>query len=64
METFSRRLGRLSGAFEHAEGWRRHSHMGFCAENDDPLKVALGSRFSSMTLTSVHWNAATRRNGT
>ena len=45
METFSRRLGRLSGAFEHAEGWRRHSHMGFCGENDDPLKAALGSRF-------------------
>jgi N-acetylglucosamine malate deacetylase 1 len=45
MEAFSRRLGTLSGAFEHAEGWRRHSHWGYCGEHDDPLREALGSRY-------------------
>jgi N-acetylglucosamine malate deacetylase 1 len=45
METFSRRLGGMSGAFQHAEGWRRHSHMGYCGEHDDPLRDALGSKF-------------------
>ena len=42
MEGFSRELGRMSGRFQHAEGWRRHSHLGFCAPDDDPLREALG----------------------
>jgi LmbE family N-acetylglucosaminyl deacetylase len=42
MEDLSRAVGRLSGRFEHAEGWRRHSHLGFCAEQADPLREALG----------------------
>lgn len=37
MDRFSRELGRLSGKFLHAEGWRRHSHLGFCDEHADPL---------------------------
>jgi N-acetylglucosamine malate deacetylase 1 len=45
MEAISRRLGTLSGAFEHAEGWRRHSHWGYCGEADDPMRDALGSRY-------------------
>jgi LmbE family N-acetylglucosaminyl deacetylase len=45
MEAFSRKLGALSGAFEHAEGWRRHSHWGYCSETDDPLREALGDRY-------------------
>ena len=36
--------GRASGRFEYAEGWRRHSHLGFCGPNDDPLGEALKSR--------------------
>jgi LmbE family N-acetylglucosaminyl deacetylase len=43
MDEFSRAVGRISGEFEHAEGWRRHSHLGFCAEDADPLRDALGS---------------------
>ncbi|MDP8254855.1 MAG: PIG-L family deacetylase [Candidatus Alcyoniella australis] len=39
----SRELGRLSGRFEHAEGWRRHNHLGFCAEHADPLSELLGA---------------------
>lgn len=33
--------GRMSGLFHFAEGWRRHLHLGFCGEKDDPLAQAL-----------------------
>lgn len=45
MEAMSREVGRMSRRFRHAEGWRRHSHLGFCAERDDPLRVALGKNY-------------------
>ena len=45
MDDFSRELGKLSGGFRHAEAWRRHSHLGFCEEQDDPLREALGRRY-------------------
>ena len=44
MEDLSRRCGRLSRRFRHAEGWRRHSFMGYCAPDADPLRAALGPR--------------------
>ncbi len=44
MNERSRTMGRMSGQFEHAEGWRRHSHLGFCEANADPLFEALGSK--------------------
>jgi len=44
MEEFSREVGRLSKKFTHAEGWRRHSHLGFCSQDADPLAEALGRR--------------------
>lgn len=34
--------GRMSGCFSHAEGWRRHLHLGFCSPDADPLRTALG----------------------
>lgn len=34
-------VGRMSGLFRCAEGWRRHLHLGYCGENDDPLRAAL-----------------------
>ncbi len=34
-------VGRMSGRFEYAEGWRRHLHVGFCGPEDDPLSQAL-----------------------
>ncbi len=43
MEEMSREVGHMSGYFEHAEGWRRHLHLGLSATERDPLKEALGS---------------------
>ncbi len=40
-DEMSRRVGRLSGRFEHAEGWRRHLHLGFSAREQDPLADVL-----------------------
>jgi LmbE family N-acetylglucosaminyl deacetylase len=34
-------LGRMSCVFKYAEGWRRHLHLGFCGQDDDPLREAL-----------------------
>ncbi len=42
MDEVSRKVGQLSGPFQHAEGWRRHLHLGFSAQEIDPLKEALG----------------------
>jgi len=42
MEEMSLELGRMSGHFCHAEGWRRHSHFGFSETEIDPLSEALG----------------------
>ena len=41
MENICRETGTMSGRFEYAEGWRRRSHLGFCAEDADPLSTAL-----------------------
>jgi N-acetylglucosamine malate deacetylase 1 len=42
MEDSSREVGRLSRRFQHAEGWRRHLHLGFSGSEIDPLRDALG----------------------
>jgi LmbE family N-acetylglucosaminyl deacetylase len=42
MDEASREVGRLSGQFEQAEGWRRHLHYGFSGKEMDPLKEELG----------------------
>ncbi len=34
-------VGRMTGRFEFAEGWRRRQHWGFCGPHDDPLRHAL-----------------------
>lgn len=47
MENMSAEVGRWSSVYEHAEGWRRHSHLGFCAESADPLSDALGDKVQS-----------------
>ncbi len=51
MEGFARELGRMSGCFTFAEGWRRHLHYGFCAQDADPLADALGQDY----LVSKHY---------
>jgi len=42
METLSRDLAGKSG-FEYAEAWRRHSHLGFCPADYDPLPHLLST---------------------
>lgn len=42
LDEFSREVGTLSRKFKHAEGWRRHSHLGFSARETDPLADVLG----------------------
>lgn len=37
----ARAVGRMSGRFACAEGWRRHLHLGLSATDDDPLAAAL-----------------------
>jgi LmbE family N-acetylglucosaminyl deacetylase len=44
MEEMAAELGRMSGRFKQAEGWRRHSHIGFSDKEQDPLLEALGKR--------------------
>ncbi len=45
MEEMSREVGRMSKRFKHAEGWRRHLHLGFCGPEADPLAAALGRNY-------------------
>ena len=41
----ARTVGKLSKKFKFAEGWRRHLHYGFSAEEVDPLREALGKNY-------------------
>lgn len=41
MERLSREVGRMSGQYEYAEGWRRHSHPGLASEDFDPVSKLL-----------------------
>lgn len=41
MKDMCAEMGRMSSKYEFAEGWRRHSHLGFCAEDYDPLSEIL-----------------------
>ncbi|HKQ40094.1 MAG TPA: PIG-L deacetylase family protein [Verrucomicrobiae bacterium] len=45
MDALSLDLGFMSGRFQHAEGWRRHLHLGFSAAADDPLHEALKDKY-------------------
>lgn len=45
MEEMSLEVGKMSGRFKHAEGWQRHSHLGFCQKGADPLCEALGEDY-------------------
>jgi len=41
MEGMCGDVGKMSGKFPFAEGWRRHSHLGFGSEEFNPLAKAL-----------------------
>lgn len=58
METMAAEVGRWSSLFSHAEGWRRHSHLGFCDENTDPLREALGEN----VYTSIAYEQELKQN--
>lgn len=45
MEEMSLEVGIMSGVYDHAEGWQRHSHLGFCSKDADPLRDALGENY-------------------
>ena len=38
MADSARQVGRMSGRFQYAEGWRRHLHLGFCDPKADPMR--------------------------
>ena len=47
MDEMSLEVGKMSGKFRHAEGWRRHLHLGFAGREVDPLgDVLKGSLLS------------------
>ncbi len=43
MDAASTAVGKMSRRFKHAEGWRRHLHLGFSTKDTDPLRDALGN---------------------
>ena len=44
MRDLSEKVGGMSGRFRFAEGWRRHSHVGFTREDCNPLADLLKER--------------------
>ncbi len=47
MERMSQAVGKISGSFSVAEGWRRHSHLGFASETYNPLQTLLKENYAS-----------------
>jgi len=45
MDEMSLAVGRMSRRFPHAEGWRRHLHLGFSSAEIDPLAEALKKNY-------------------
>lgn len=54
MDEMSRAVGTMSRRYEHAEGWRRHLHVGFSANDADPLSRAL----KRSVRKNLHYSAA------
>ncbi len=42
MQEMTKKVGGMSGRFEYAEGWRRHSHLGYAATDIDTMRNLLG----------------------
>lgn len=55
MEEMARQVGASSKRFRLAEGWRRHSHLGFCAPSADPLCDALPKRLHRRNTAYRRW---------
>ena len=43
MREMSAEVGTMSGEFQFAEGWRRHSHLGYCSRDADPLRLGISA---------------------
>jgi LmbE family N-acetylglucosaminyl deacetylase len=48
MQELSSEVGRMSGHFQFAEGWRKHLHLGFCDAGADPLTEAISQHCMSL----------------
>jgi LmbE family N-acetylglucosaminyl deacetylase len=46
MKSLLAQVGGMSGKFQYAEGWRRHSHLGFSGLDGSPLSQALTDHIS------------------
>ncbi|MCA9185051.1 MAG: PIG-L family deacetylase [Pirellulaceae bacterium] len=46
MKQLLHEIGKLSGTFEYAEGWRRHLHLGFCDPDAAPLEQAVADHLA------------------
>ena len=44
LDQMAAQVGRMSGVFSLAEGWRRHSNLGFARRGRDPMADLLGER--------------------
>jgi LmbE family N-acetylglucosaminyl deacetylase len=44
MREMSAEVGRMAGGLSFAEGWRRHSHLGFASPEADPLRELLAAQ--------------------
>jgi LmbE family N-acetylglucosaminyl deacetylase len=45
MDNMGLEVGKMSGRFQYAEGWRRHLHLGFAGTDADPLAETLGEDY-------------------
>lgn len=52
MQEFSAEVGRMSGVFPWAEGWRQRHFLGFSAAGFAPLQAALGAACRSVSETT------------
>lgn len=52
MKDMSASMGKNSAVFNFAEGWRRHSHIGFSANEMKPLEEILAGKITLLTDTS------------
>ncbi len=52
MRELTEKVGSMSGRFRFAEGWRRHSHVGFTRQDSNPLADILKDRCRTLAASS------------
>lgn len=48
MRDLSAEVGKMSGQFQYAEGWRRHSHLGYASKDNNPLQELLAAYYAGV----------------